>query len=807
MSAIIAKWSHINWPSRLQRVPSDDIFCQIRCAAQRNHTHISLAPKIQVIFNSQRIEGQTQSQVNRRKEAREERTSSARLAWAVSYFAIIGIVAQRSIRRNNSFRVIEQSNLYSTPTAWLIFTLIVNFVSSVFEQELVSTKNSGRLKKILCIGLIMLVFAALIGTAYYFYGMEAAGSTSESNRSPQISGKPSISLSDYLENKLYAKRNNATWLSDSELAYTDATVSVTTPSIVRSLHSFTHICAGYSVDIQHPYEQIVSAAGLRSSSRHYSRNARIVARQTVFALGTWLSKGKWSRKNRSIIYCVCLRCVLFSHMQQIFRHSTVARYEILDLQTNEVTNVSESHLLLAEWGPIGNALVFVQDNNIYYKANVDAAPAQVTTDGRENIYNGVCDWVYEEEVFSTKTALWFSPDGAQLAYIRFDDTPVRTMQIPIYGLPGAFQYPEEIIIPYPKTGSPNPKVQLFSVDLKTLATENKVEMYEILAPSKLRNVDHIVAVVAWANNDTLLSTWMNRVQNESYVQVCVDDKCKLLKSWVSHTGWVDFFKAPLFNADGTKFVFINSTQQSDKRSYRHLTMVSMADGTETPLTTGTFVVLENLHWDLKRNRIFYLGTQENASYTQQVYAVDVDKGKSTCLSCNVVRDGVPQTHFLASISPNGESMVLTSDGPSLPRADIVAIKSADPIKLEHLFTWEENKNLAAFLETKSAPIVQHHKIPLSNGFDAIVKLQIPPNIDLNGTQKYPMVVYVYAGPGSYAGTDRFDYSFGTYLCTNHSYIIAEINGRGSGQQSDELLHQIYRSLGTVEIEDQIETAA
>lgn len=487
----------------------------------------------------------------------------------------------------------------------------------------------------------------------------------------------------------------------------------------------------------------------------------------------------------------------------------MARYEILDLQTKVLTNVSQSYLLLAEWGPVGNGLVFVLENNIFYKPNVSSAPLQITTDGRENIYNGVCDWVYEEEVFSTKTALWFSPDGAQLAYVRFDDTAVRTMQIPIYGLPGAFQYPEEIVIPYPKTGTPNPLVQLFSVDLRTLANDNVVEKYEVLPPINLRNVENIIAVVAWANNDTLLSTWMNRVQNETYVQLCVDDKCKVLKSWVSHTGWIDFFKAPLFNADGTQFVFINSTKQSNNESYRHVTMVSTETGESTALTSGQFVVLDILTWDLKRNRVIYLATNENRSYTQNLYTVSADNNtnKPTCLTCNIRRNGVLQTYFSASLSPNGELMILSNDGPSLPRTDIVSIKSSEPIELEYLFTWEENKQLNALLETRSAPIVKHLIIPLSNGFDAVVKLQLPPNIDLNGAQKYPMLVYVYAGPGSYAGTDRFDLSYGTYLSTNRSYIYAEINGRGSGHRSDELLHQIYRSLGTVEIEDQIETAA
>lgn len=103
-------------------------------------------------------------------------------------------------------------------------------------------------------------------------------------------------------------------------------------------------------------------------------------------------------------------------------------------------------------------------------------------------------------------------------------------------------------------------------------------------------------------------------------------------------------------------------------------------------------------------------------------------------------------------------------------------------------------------------MIQHHRIPLGNGFDAAIKLQLPPNADLSGKTKYPLLIEVYAGPGSYAGSDRFDRGFSSYLVTNRSYVYAQINGRGSGKRSEQLLHTIYRHMGTVEIEDQITAA-
>lgn len=48
-----------------------------------------------------------------------------------------------------------------------------------------------------------------------------------------------------------------------------------------------------------------------------------------------------------------------------------------------------------EWGPTGSGLAYVYNNNIYYKENALADAIQITTDGSQTIYNGVCDWVYE----------------------------------------------------------------------------------------------------------------------------------------------------------------------------------------------------------------------------------------------------------------------------------------------------------------------------------------------------------------------------------------------------------------------------
>lgn len=65
---------------------------------------------------------------------------------------------------------------------------------------------------------------------------------------------------------------------------------------------------------------------------------------------------------------------------------------------------------------------------------------------------------------------------------------------------------------------------------------------------------------------------------------------------------------------------------------------------------------------------------------------------------------------------------------------------------------------------------------------------------------------VYGGPGSQMVTDKFQVNWGTYLASTKDIIYAYVDGRGSANQGDALMHKLYHNLGTVEVEDQIAVA-
>ena len=77
--------------------------------------------------------------------------------------------------------------------------------------------------------------------------------------------------------------------------------------------------------------------------------------------------------------------------------------------------------------------------------------------------------MYEEEVFSSPGALWFSPPAPSpsptrtfLAYLRTNDSNVRTTVVEYAPLAkDSSFYPRLVEIRYPKPGTPNPVVSVW----------------------------------------------------------------------------------------------------------------------------------------------------------------------------------------------------------------------------------------------------------------------------------------------------------------------------------------------------------
>src|ERR1700733_3808207 len=100
----------------------------------------------------------------------------------------------------------------------------------------------------------------------------------------------------------------------------------------------------------------------------------------------------------------------------------------------------------------------------------ESSPIRVTTSGNASLFHGVPDWVYEEEVFASDYALWWSPDSKKVAFLAFDETLVDEYVFPIYNptqdSSAIIPYTTDVVMKYPKPGYKNPLVSLHVFDLE-----------------------------------------------------------------------------------------------------------------------------------------------------------------------------------------------------------------------------------------------------------------------------------------------------------------------------------------------------
>ncbi|KAL7305171.1 hypothetical protein TKK_0002566 [Trichogramma kaykai] len=651
---------------------------------------------------------------------------------------------------------------------------------SVFDMSDMTTRNYNASRRNWIIGMILLFVLVLVvtGTAVPLLGNHKTSDVDALKSDQPALAYPGVTLREWLNGSFNARSFNGTWLSGREILYEDDNGDIVI------------------FDVQ---------ARRSRSVFNISRTANMASFDQQFSA---------DRKYLLLAF----------NYQRLFRHTYLAQYKIVNLETREETLLRSNGLgalQLALWAPEGNGLVYVYQSNIYYRpeAEIDK-DYQITHTGEfGRVYNGVPDWVYEEEIFASNKAMWFSPSGNKLAFGYFDDTFTPIMSIPYYGLPGPRnQYPSVIPVHYPKSGVRNPTVKLFHVDLEAVAKGSNVELVEIKPPAPLANQEAILATVAFPTEDLVSVTWMNRVQNQAYFRICsvANQNCSTALEYKEKHGWVEQFIPPLFSKDGNSFLLILPQKQNDNDYWRHVTLVSEATSPApktTALTSGLFVVLEIVSWDEANNQVYYLANTEKDPAQKHLYRVSSAEGLNAvprCLSCNITSGGNDDddlesrrdcTYNSAEFSQDSSYYALTCAGPGVPE---VTIHDRDS---KRIVTWESNRAIAKRIAKKSLPIQKKLRVPVPGGFEARVKMLLPPNADLSGRTKYPMLVYVYGGPDTNEVTDKFNIDWGTYLVTNKSIIYASIDGRGTGLKGNRMMFAVYRSLGTVEIEDQLNVTA
>jgi len=479
------------------------------------------------------------------------------------------------------------------------------------------------------------------------------------------------------------------------------------------------------------------------------------------------------------------KVLLATELKPIYRRSSLGTYYVYDFQSKELIKISENQIQEPSLSPDGSKVAYGFENNLYLFDLRSKNTTQMTFDGKKNhIINGITDWVYEEE-FSFVRAFQWSPQGTHIAFLRFDETEVPEFSMPIYG---DDLYPQIQTFKYPKAGENNAEVSLHLYELSS-GSVSKIDVDAYYIPR-----------IKWKHHpDELVFQTLNRHQNK-LVLYNYNKNTKELS--VLHTetdaAYVDV------NDDLTFLVDDSFIWTSEKDGYNHLYLHDKSGKQKRQLTSGAWEVTSYYGYDQKNKKIFFQSTAEG-SINRDVYSVGINgKGLKRLTS----KEGINRASFSADFTYfiNTHSNATTPPSYSLyTTATNNRLKDSNSAQTLMLKTVVENAALLDKLEDYSISYKEFSTIEV-NGNDLNMWMIKP--VDFDPSKKYPLLMFQYSGPGSQSVSNSWmggnDYWY--QLLQSKGYIIACVDGRGTGFKGRDFKKTTYLQLVRYESDDQIAAA-
>lgn len=480
------------------------------------------------------------------------------------------------------------------------------------------------------------------------------------------------------------------------------------------------------------------------------------------------------------------KILVFNEQNFRYRRSFTAEYYIFDVKRNELKPLSEDGPQeVPLFSPDSRYIAFARENNLYLHKLDFGTESPITKDGEwGKIINGTSDWVYEEEFTATRYFV-FSPDSKLLAFVKFDETNVPSYQMQRYLDSSVKQdeiplYPTFQSFKYPKAGQPNSKVSVCVYDdfYKSVRTINL----------GVEDSDFYIPRIKWTKDQDKLAIFvLNRNQNQLDV-IFSHPKSLISKLTLRETDkyYVDYTNIDdiHFTNDGKYFTFV-----SERDGWRHAYLYNINGTLNKQLTSGTFDVTKVYGYDDVKQTL-YFQSAEASPLQRDIYSID-SKGRKTCLTDG---KGTHNASFSSSFA------YFMDNASELNSPNIYTMRNN---KGEVLRILEDNAELAESFNALNLPKKEFFSFTTSEGIQLNGWMIKPTNFNPNA--KYPTLMVQYSGPNSQEVKDVWSVGW-EYFLASQGYVVASVDGRGTGGRGAEFCKCTYMKLGVLETKDQVETA-
>ncbi len=471
------------------------------------------------------------------------------------------------------------------------------------------------------------------------------------------------------------------------------------------------------------------------------------------------------------------KILIESEKESIYRRSSKAYVHVYDLKSEQLTSVfDDDKVMSATLSPNAEYVAYGWENNLYYFNLSTGETLPITTDGVKNeIINGICDWVYEEEFSFTKAFFW-SPDSEKISFIRFDESDVPEFTMTNYkgGL-----YPEYETFKYPKVGESNAKVSVHVYNLTSDAV-NKLNVGDLN--------DMYVPRIKWSNNPDQLAVYvMNRHQNHLKVLLnnVTDGSTRMIID-EKNQYYVDITDDLTFLKNEDAFIW-----SSEKSGFNHLYKYDLKGKELKALTKGDFDVTSFYGVDEHAGKLFYQGAAISPM-SREVYEVSLDGNDRRNIT---PKDGTNS----ASFSSDYNYFTWINSAINRPASYTIMDRQLNEVRV-----LENNGHLTERMKQVSPA----EFISIETGKGINLNAYVIKPTDFDESKQYPVLMYVYGGPGSQTVTDSWKGQnyWWFQLLAQQGYMVVSVDNRGTGSRGEEFKKMTYLQLGKYETEDQIDAA-